>query len=103
LRGLDAATLVCRSIEDIEDVCSAMSATDNLIICGDMPVIESKRGRPKFVENGESRLDFRRTELLEMLQNGTKRGEIAKMLDVSRETLNKCIAANFPQFHRKKA
>lgn len=103
LRGVDLATVEYRSEYDIEDTCSDMSATDNLIICGDMPaVIEGKRGRPMFTENGESVLDSQNALIREMLHDKVKRGDIAQSLSVSRQTLNKYIAANFPEYHRPK-
>ena len=102
LRGVNLETVEYRPVADIEDVCSQMTTLDNLIICGDMPVIENKRGRPRFVENGESRLDLRKAEIHEMLHDRIKRGVMAEVLGTSRETLNKFIALHFPEFHRAK-
>lgn len=102
LRGVDLDTVEYRPYL-IRDVCSEMNPDDNLIICGDMPVvIEGKRGRPMFTENGESVLDESKALIHEMLHDKIKRGDIAQNLSVSRQTLNKYIAANFPEYHRAK-
>jgi hypothetical protein len=87
-----------------ELISTGLGVTDSLIVVNELPQTEPRqRGRPKNMPNGASSLDYRVAELTALFESGTKRGEIAKKMEVGRDTLNDFIAAKLPQFHRKKA
>jgi hypothetical protein len=104
LRGLTPETVQYIEFDNLPPLASGWLETkDALIIVNELvPIEQRQRGRPKYMPNGASSLDNRINEIETLLGEGIKRGELAKLLTVGRDTLNDFIAAKLPQYHRKK-